>query len=98
MAKRVLPHHEADIEMIVAEYLQKWEEREDSTALTDSKWEETIDDTVLTDEKWDAIDDDTALTDDNIIQGSQLPLSSSETSSHSLDEGTQINVNSKLTE
>ena len=89
MAKRVLPHHEADIDTIVAEYLQKWEEREDNTDLTDEKWEEAIDDIVLTDEERETNDNDAALTGENIVQGSQLPLPSSETSLQSLDEGNQ---------
>ena len=89
MAKRVLPHHKADIDTIVAEYLQKWEEREDNTDLTDEKWEEAIDDIVLTDEERETNDNDVALTGENIVQGNQLPLSSSETSLQSLDEGNQ---------
>ena len=119
MAKTVLPQHAADIEAIVAEYLQKWEEtsNKNTALITDEKWgEASSDDTALTDEEreqasegglltsdrsevrdsavfkgkeLDASDTDTALlTDENIIQDTQSPRLTSETSPQSLNETT----------
>ena len=118
MAKMVLPQHAADVEAIVAGYLQKWEETS-SKNTADEKWgEASSDDTALiTDEEkeqaseggllnsdrseardgavfrgkeLDASDTDTALlTDENImVQDTQSPRLTSETSPQSLNETT----------
>ena len=106
MAKRVLPHHEADIEIIAAEYLEKWESREDATlasndgtALMDETWEEAGDSAALTDEKWEeSRHGDADHTEENTVQDIQGPLSSSEMSSQSLDENNKaMHVDSELT-
>ena len=113
MAKKVLPHHAADIEAIVTEYLQKWEEtsNNDTALITDEEREqaseggllasdrsEARDGAVFRDEELDASEkDDTALTDENIVQDNQSPLLTSETSPQSLNETTGIYINSKLT-
>ena len=106
MAKKVLPQHAADIETIVAEYLQKWKETSDkNTALiTDEEREQASEGGLLTsdrsgardgavfrDEELDASEkDDTALTDESIVQDTQSPLLTSETSPQSLNETTGI--------
>ena len=95
----MLPHQAAEIETIVAKYLQKWEtsnnaalanknwkDRNDA-ALTDKKWE-TSENATLADEKWKA-SDDAALVDKSVVQDNQSPLLSSEKSSQSLDEGSE---------
>lgn len=99
MAKKVLPHQAAEIETIVAEYLQKWEASDDTdltnenwktsndAALTDEKWE-TSDHVAIADEKWETSDDAT-LADEGIVHDDQSPLSSSEKTSQSLDEGSE---------
>ena len=116
MAKKVLPHHAADIEAIVTEYLQKWEETsskntadekwgeassDDTALITDEEKEqvsegglltsdrsETRDGAVFRGEELDASDTDTALADENIVQDTQSPRLTSETSPQSLNETT----------
>ena len=96
IAKKVLPHQAAAIETVVAEYLQKWEARNNAD-LTNEKWK-ARNDAALTDEKWETSDnadekwkasDNATLTDENTVQNNQTPLSSSEKSSQSLDEGSE---------
>ena len=87
MAKKVLPHHAADIEAIVTEYLQKWEEtsNNDTALITDEKWgEASSDDTALTDTELDASENENNI----IIQDNQSPVLTIETSPQSLDETT----------
>ena len=102
----MLPHHKTDIETIAAEYLEKWEAREDvalasddGTALMDQTWEEAGDSAALTDEKWEETRrDDADYVGKNAVQDNQAPFSSSETSSQSLDENNKARyVNSELT-
>ena len=100
----MLPHQAAEIETIVAEYLQKWETGNDAAlenknwkasndaALTDKKWE-TSENVALADEKGKA-SDDAALSDESTVQDNQSPLLSSEKSSQSLDEGSETTCTS----
>ena len=92
MAKTVLPQHVADIETIVAEYLQKWEETSNkNTALvTDEKWgEASSDDTALTDEEREqamaseggllASNDKTETRNGEVFRGKELDASDTDT-------------------
>ena len=103
MAKTVLPQHAADIETIVAEYLQKWEEtsNKNTALITDEEREqaseggllasdksETRDGAVFGGEELDASNTDTALADENIVQDTQSPRLTSEISPQSINETT----------
>ena len=87
MAKTVLPQHAADIEAIVAEYLQKWEETS-SKNTADEKWgEASSDDTALiTDEEKEQVSEGGLLTSDRskarngaVFGGKELDASDTDT-------------------